>query len=148
MTKMRNGMLLALVVGSLLALGLFRSAKADVAPLCEKAIWDLGVSSGADVLTSSITPTTAVAVSSPNTPTITYRVTVALRATDSILYLRMTKSGGGSYNYALNGGTALTAGNLYSFLVPANQTFTYNVRVGTSTTLGLLQIDRYVDGGF
>lgn len=68
-----------------------------------------------------------------------FRITVAL-ATTSVLNLRVT-DGSTPYTQALNDNTALTAGNLYTFVVGCHADYTYAFQVETDSIIQTLIVD-------
>lgn len=132
---------LLMVVGTLLWFG--GQVKADGPAYRERDIWQQDLTTTANLLTSSLTPLTRGTISTPTVGSCTYRFTVALAGVNSIVYLRVTNvAAGTSANFAINGGTALTAGNVYTFIFNASAGYTYNFRVATNTTFGILNLDR------
>lgn len=83
----------------------------------------------------------------PGKTTIAYRVTVVLSATDSVLEVQV-KSGGTTVEADMNSATALTAGNLYTFVFGAHSDYTYNFHFETGCTIGLLLVDEVRAGAF
>jgi hypothetical protein len=128
-------LLAALLLVAALTAGVTRPAAAsDIEPLEVFSLFDTGVSSIADVCTSSLTP---------GTPgTLAYRITISLLNTNSVVNVEITKNSV-SKNFDLNAGTALTAGNLYTFTFGAKGggDYTYNLQCETSTRIGYLLIE-------
>lgn len=118
----------------------------------ERDIWRQDLSTTANLLTSSLTPLTRGVVSTPNVSSVTYRFLVGIQpgAADSTLILRITEVSASTSptgdntttNYVVNGGTALVAGQVYTFEFNGSAGFTYNFRVGTNTTIGVFSLDR------
>jgi hypothetical protein len=128
-------LLAALLLVATLVAGLSRPATAsDVEPREVFSLFDTAVSSNADVCTSSLTPATP--------GTLAYRITLSLLATDSVVNVEVTKSSV-SKNFDLNGGTALTAGCLYTFTFGAKGggAYAYNLQCETGTRIGYLLIE-------
>lgn len=91
------------------------------------------VSGTADILTSSATC---------SRPSAAYRLTIALDSTDSVVNVVVSTTGGdGSYVLDLNSGTALSAGNLYTFQWGVTENLRYNLQVETGTTLAYLLLE-------
>lgn len=85
-------------------------------------------------------------------PVLAYRITISVVSTNTVVNW-VTTSGATELVEDLNGGTALTAGNIYTFVLggartsTASEALSYNMRVETTTTIGRLQVDRIEDGG-
>ena len=105
--------------------------------------WNLSVAPGADILSSSLTPATRGVTDT------TYRFMVGIAGTssDSVLYLHVVKPGDvyPSVDLQINGGNPLSAGLVYNFEFNASATFTYNLRVATTTKIALITFDRRVN---
>ncbi len=130
------GTLAALLLFCGLGLLLSPQALAGRPAISRLAISDLPVASGADVSTSAITV---------KQDSGALRITVGLADTDSTLLVRATDSSGSPVNLTLNNGTALTAGNVYTFTVGCHSEWTYDFRVGTTTHLAYLVVDEVRD---
>ena len=115
------------------------------------SVWNTSVSTGTNILTRSLIPTSIAGGPTQTTLTdTTYRVMVGIAggSSDSIVYLYLTRvSGGGTASLAINNGVALANGNVYNFQFNACADFTYNFHVGTNTTIQVFQVDRIVHGG-
>ena len=125
-----------LLVASLLAW----RVKAQDHPPVNLSTWrghELAVTSNADVLTSSITPSRVG----------NFRLTVAIPSgqTNSIVNVQTNPGSGLAYGHDLNDGTALTAGRLYTFVWGANPGWTYNLQF-ESTTQAVFQLDLVYNG--
>lgn len=111
----------------------------------ERVVWEKDINTSTNLLTNSLKPSERGTSRQAATRTSTiYRMTVAIvsTASNSILYMNVKNTAAGSAeNFALNGGTTLTAGNAYSFSWQASAGFEYNFQVGTSTRIGLLTVD-------
>lgn len=113
--------------------------EAQAAPAAVKRglLYDMPVSDGANVFSDNLTH-------SVKGVSTAFRITVAVSGTDSTLIVRLDGSQT-DYNLVLNNGTALTAGNLYTFTLGVEASLGYNIRVGTATTLAYLLIEEVVD---
>lgn len=89
--------------------------------------------------------TAAVPGGSSGPESCAYRVTVAFTGTNSVLNLRIA-SGATTVVAALNNNTALTADVLYTFTFGASDTYTYNFRVGTNTTVSYFLLEEIQTG--
>ena len=118
-----------------LALGLFGQVMAgngNPPSINRAAVFDMPVSSNANVLTASLTPASTTAA---------FHIQVGVN-TDSIVNVQVSN---GTYakGFDLNDGTALTAGRLYAFTIAAVTTssagtaLSYNFQCETSTTITL-----------
>lgn len=87
-----------------------------------------------NILTTSLTPKFGGA----------FRVTVCL-ATGSVFNVTITKASN-TFTCGLNGGTALTAGMLYTFSFGVSTLQSYNFQVATNGIIQVLQVDE-VDSG-
>lgn len=136
----------AILVALLLS---FSPAKADTQAWREREVWNTAATTGTDILATSLTPLKRGTINTTSTSSCTYRFMVALAsgAADSVVYLRITQVGGTSANFSINTGTALTNGSVYTYVFNATSGFTYNFRVGTNTTIGILTVDRCTDTG-
>jgi hypothetical protein len=78
-----------------------------------------------------------------------FRITVAVAAgaTNSVFNVVVIPPSGASYTLALNGGTALTAGNIYTFTVGVDVNCTYDFTLTTTTTLAYLLVDESTSDG-
>lgn len=120
------------------------SAWADTPATQRVTLFDMPVTGGANVLTSSLT------LSQPTRyPSSAFRFTVLVKpgATDSE-FKPVVTAGGVSFAGQCNTSTALVAGSWYTFTIgPSNatttatsQSLTWNVQFGTSTTIAYLDI--------
>lgn len=132
-----------------LALGLATKAwppsvRADTPATQRVTLFDMPVTGGANVLTSSLT------LSQPGRyPSTAFRFTVLVKpgATDSE-FKPVVTAGGVSFAGQLNTTAACVAGSWYTFTIgPSNatttatsQSLTWNVQFGTSTTLAYLDV--------
>jgi hypothetical protein len=77
-----------------------------------------------------------------------FRVTVALTGVNSVFNVQVINSAGDyTYTLALNAGTALTAGNLYTFTIGVDTNCTYNFTCTTTTTLAYFAVDESTGDG-
>lgn len=138
---MRKWIAAALLIAVLLG-GLAPLPKSQADIFREREIWNTAVTTGTDILSVSLTPTKRGSTT-VTTTACTYRCTVGIdpAGTASVLYVRIT-SGAASKNFAINSGVALQPGQLFGFELSATATFTYNFRVATNTTIGILSVDR------
>lgn len=80
-------------------------------------------------------------------PTTALRITVVLESTNAVLNFRAT-DGTNTVTGALNNGTALTAGQVYTFVVGLAATkdgttaLSYNFRIATNTTIGYMLVEQ------
>lgn len=142
--KLRLTMLSFLVAVALFVGLSVREARAEKPSIARVSITDLPVSATAAVMTNSLTPYTSSAA--PNAGSL-YRVSIAMVGTNSVVSIRVTKTGGTTYEHKLNGGTALTAGVLYTTSFVSATGCTYNVYNTTASTVGYLAIDEVVTAG-
>lgn len=127
---------LLVMVGSLLWFGGY--AKASGPAFRERDIWQQSLATSTNLLGTSLTPLTRGTISTPTVGSCTYRFSVALTTTSSIVYLRVRNVAAATEaDFALNSGDALTAGNAYTYAFNASAGYTYNFRVGTATTVSL-----------
>lgn len=129
---------LALLLGPVLVFN-WPPAKAEVASTLG-TVFDIGVASGADVFTASLTV---------QQDSGALRITAALDGTDSTLLCRVTKiSSGVSFNLPLDNNSVLAAGtnNVFTFVVGCHSDYTYNFRVGTTTRIAYLVVDEAREG--
>lgn len=134
--------LVALLFGAVLALGLITGplagrAKAQTAPVRRALVFNVAAVTSVDFATTTVGATQNGAVA--------HRCTIILTTTAAVVNLRVT-SGGTTVVGALNGGVALEPGQAYTFSWGAATGYTYALRVGTNTTVGLAQIDEIRDG--
>ena len=137
MRKNRWALFLALVLLPLVAL-------AAGPPTTEAVdVWSTGKGTSSNILSRDLTPSTTAAAAGVNAYDCTYRVTIALVTTNSILDLHVTRTSDSStQDFKLNTGTTLTAGVLYPFTFGAVAGYTYNLRVETATTIGYCVVER------
>lgn len=120
------------------------SSQADTPAHQRVTLFDMPVTSGANVLTSSLT------LANPTrTPAVAWRITVLVKpgATDAAIK-PVVIAGGVSFAGALNSATDLTAGSWYTFTfgpsaattTATSQSITWNLQFGASTTLAYLDI--------
>lgn len=110
-------------------------------------VWSTAVGTGANILARDLIPTTNAAASGINAYDCSYRVTIALVSTSSVVNLHVTRvSDSATQDFAITPeqgtSTTLTAGNLYSFRFGGVSTFKYNLRVATATTVGYCVVER------
>lgn len=108
-------------------------------------VWEQIEAPGANILTSSLSIADRGGSTTHDT---TYRVMICIAGTssDSVIYMHVTHAAfGNSQNFPINSGIALTAGLAYNFEFNASDTFLYNFQVGTTTTIGMMQVDRKVN---
>lgn len=144
MTQIRPRTALLALVPLLLIAGFGLFVRADEPPIRRVELFNLPVSSNANVLTSSLTLNQNSAVRR----SAAYRITVGLDATDgadSILELRVT-SGSDSIDLDFNDGTTLTKGRVYTFTFGAGQSYSYNFQCETETVIGYLLVEEIQDG--
>lgn len=101
-----------------------------------RVIWSTAAAANTDIFSAESRP-------EDSTPSVAYRLTIALVSTNSVVNVAMT--GGSSpstVGFDLNDGTALTAGRLYTFTFggeradSSRNAITYNVQCETATTVG------------
>lgn len=114
-------------------------AKADTPPIKLAEVFNTAASGNTDVVGTDFTPVGA------RSGTVAYRVTIALKTTDSVVELQIIQ-GGVTVEADLNSGTALTAGRLYTFTFGGSTGCTYNLHCETGTTIGYLLIEEIRDG--
>jgi hypothetical protein len=130
---------LALVVAVLVGLLLLGVGVAKaLSPIQVARVFNTAANANTNLVTS-FTPQTQSGISSA------YRVTIALKTTDSVLELQIV-NGGTTVEADLNNGDALTAGKLYTFTFGASRSETFNLHVETATTIGYLLIEEIKDG--
>lgn len=110
-------------------------------------VWNTAAPTSTNILSRDLVPTTTAAAAGVNAYDCTYRVTIALVTTNSVLNLHVKRlSDSSMQDFALTPeqgtSTTLTAGNLYSFRFGGVSTFTYNLRVVTATTVGYCTVER------
>lgn len=138
--------IIALLFAALLFAGLagptfLEHARADDTPPVKRAeIVNAAVLANADALATAIGPIST-------TPTVAYQITVGLITTDSVFNVKVMKAGSTTRTYSLNSGTALVAGQLYTFQFGATSSCTYNFTCTTGTTIGLLLVEEIRGGG-
>ena len=133
---MRNK--IALALGAvLITLGVTLQARADKPVLPKASLFDVPVTSNADILTSSLT-------TSQGTSALRITVGIPSGQSNSIVELVVT-SGSVSFDLDLNDGTTLTAGRVYTFTVGVANNLSYNFQAETSTRM-ILTIDEVQDG--
>jgi len=123
---------MAALAGLVLASCWLSIPAAEARPQRKGFVYDSGVTGAAAILTSSLVP---------NAPTVAYRITVALDTTDSVFNVTTVLSGATSFTLALNNGTALTAGRLYTFSMGADRTVTHNFTCTTTTRVAYLLVE-------
>ena len=106
-------------------------------------VWSTAKGTSTNILSRDLKPGTSAAGSGQNAYDCTYRITIALVTTSAVLNMHVTQlSDSSTQDFAMNSGTSLTAGNLYSFTFGATAPFSYNFRVGTATTIGICTVER------
>jgi len=134
----RAGLLaLAILVAGLFAWPVVRTARAEQLPIPKADLRNLPVTGAAPILTST------VAGGSVAYPSMAYRVTVYVVGSDSVFNVDY---GTDLAPVALNSGTALVAGRLYTFTFAATSADALNFTLTTSTTLGRLIVEE-IRGG-
>ena len=139
--------LTALVAVILLATGLDLwppIARADTAPKRLAEVFDDEFTGGAPILTSTLTPARGAAQSS----TVTVGVTCATETVFNVVFYVEDSNGastGVGQVYALNGGTALTAGAYYAFSVPVSSSWNVNFQ-NTTTSRITMVVDEVAEG--
>ncbi len=137
---MRNKSL-AVFLGSALvafaAVFLSGYAWADLPPSPKGQAYDTAVTANTDILAAD---------AASQQPTA-YRITIAIKdgATDSITNL-VYNDGSTDIVLALNSGTALSAGQLYTFTAGCSKDWTLNIQTEDNTTIGVLLIEAIRDG--
>lgn len=152
-SKFPNLWLLALVAFAWTAVHALRAEQARaIDPQRKAVLFDVAASGGstANVITSSLTPLTL----SNGTRSSCYRITVELSSGDSVFNMRVTRaSDSKTITMGLNGGTALTAGNVYTFTVGITQSeqtgsaLTYNFSATSATRIGFLLVEEVQSDG-
>lgn len=139
MTKRHTYLAGALLL--LFGLGWFvAQARADMTSKFRYAATGVTAAANTDILPSDVGP------SDPRRPSTALRVTIALVSTDSVLNVQVTNSSTGAQTFALNNGTALTAGRLYTFEFgnedkdPDGNTLRFNLQCATATTAGFVSV--------
>lgn len=124
--------LLALVAG----LG-FAPRHAEASVIRRYVVHNTAATSNTDIIASDFTCWSGHESSA-------FRVTIALASTDSVVRVQVNNGGTAVYG-RLNGGTALTAGNLYTFSFGASASLTFNIQAETSTTAAYVLIEEVTD---
>ena len=122
-----------------LAIGLWPALAQDHPPVSLSA-WQahqLSVSSAADVLTSSITPS--------KVGNFRLTVTIPTGSTASLVGYTTAPSVGGAILHSLNQGVALTVGSSYTFTWGATPNWSYNLQFATATT-AVYELDLIYNG--
>lgn len=134
----RGGLLVLCL--SLVLVAIYTPAKAAPPdPIRRFRLFDTGVTGAASIATSSLTTKSTLTSGA-------YRVTVALSGTNSVFNLQAT-SGSTTVTTAFNGGTALTAGNVYTFTVGVDGAYTYNFTATTTTRVAYMIVDEVTSDG-
>lgn len=108
-------------------------------PVRKVVAYDLDVTGAAAICT------TALSVSKT---TGALRITVALNTTDSVFNVQVINaSPAKTYTLKLNSGTALTAGNLYTFTIGVDSGYTYNLTCTTTTKIAYLLVEESTSDG-
>lgn len=108
-------------------------------PLRKGVIFDDDFSSAAAIFSEAI---------STAKTTGALRITVALTGTDSVFNLQVIlASPAKTYTLALNDGTALVAGRLYTFTVGVDEGYTYNFTCTTGTRVAYLLVEESTSDG-
>lgn len=114
-------------------------------PLKVAEIFNTATNANTDLIGTDFTPASPSAGRS-RVGTCAYRLTIALKTTDSVVELQIIDSAATTVEADLNGGTALTAGKLYTFTFGGSSTYTYNLHCETATTVGYLLLEEIRDG--
>lgn len=130
-----------LILATLLGLGILMASRAHAENVISSAkTWSSAATSNTDIFAADVSP-----ANGSKYPASAWRLTIALVGTDSVVNVQVNRTVSGTktaQTFALNGGTALTAGNLYTFSWGAEYqdgtgTFSYNVQAATTTTAGV-----------
>lgn len=126
---------LALLLAALL--GLASWARADTPAVGRGTVWSAAAAANTDIFAADIQ------VRDAGKSSTAMRLTIAVVTTDSVVKVQLNGgSGPSAQTFALNDGTALTAGNLYTFQFGMDRTdgsgnaLTCNVQCATATTVG------------
>lgn len=103
-------------------------------------VWSTAATANTDIFSSDVALSSGTAY-----PATAMRLTIALVSTDSVVNVQVNRTVSGvktAQTFSLNGGTALTAGDLYTFTWGTEYgdgtgTFSYNVQCATTTTAGI-----------
>lgn len=129
-------MLLALLAAFLLPPGSARAAP-NYTTVPRGAVFNTAATGGAAIAAAAQT----------SRATVAQRLTIWIKAgeTNSTLTLRVTRKSDSTYvDGLLNGGTALTAGNAYTFEWGAHQDYTYTLILNTTTVVGFYLLEEVV----
>lgn len=137
--------ILVLALCLMLGVGIVAKHATAADPIRRARVFDTAVTGAAPIVTGSITTKSTLTSGA-------YRITVALSGTNSVFNLQVigasTEPGGArTVTTAFNGGTALTAGQIYTFTVGADRQWTYNFTCTTTTRVAYLLVDEAVDDG-
>lgn len=133
---MRIRIVVAALLVAVAFLGSYVTAAPEPSPL--GVVFNTAKTANTNILASSLQPTAGRG-------SVAYRITVGLTSTNSIFNLQVS-DGTNTLGLDLNNGTTLTAGRLYTFVVGAHSSYTYNFQVETSTTVGYLLVEEIRDG--
>lgn len=132
--------LAALPLVAFLAMWLASAARADMTSKFRYGGTGLAAAANTDILPADLGP------SDPKRPSTAFRLTIALVTTSSVVNVQVTNASTGAQVFHLNAGTALTAGNLYSFewgvenSAPSAVGLLFNVQAETATTAGYISL--------
>lgn len=130
--------LVSILATMLVVAALLSPARSEPPAIGKTLVTDLPQASAANVLTNSL----AVYRDASR-----LHGSIAFVSTDSTLTVQIVKSGATTRTYALNGGTAYTAGVLYTFSFDAHKDCTYNFQLGTTSTVGYLHVSETTEQG-
>lgn len=141
MSKIRAFALL--FAAQLAIMGLVATAvptEAEAAVVRQDALFHTAKTTAQDIFSTSFS-------SYSGYPSTALRITVVLESTNAVLNFRAT-DGTDTVVGALNNGTALTAGQVYTFVLGLAATkdgttaLSYNFRIGTNTTIGYMLVEQ------
>ena len=102
-------------------------------------VFNGSATSNADILAADLAPDRFASAA--------YRITVGIKPGGSASVINaQVNSGGTAILLALNGGVALTAGVLYTFVMGVSSSYTYNFQMATTTTLGVFLVEEIREG--
>lgn len=101
-------------------------------------VFNTAVLANTDILAANLTQDARASSSA-------FRVTIAIKTTDSIVNLRVSQ-GVTEDGFDFNDGTALVAGRLYTFVFGASRTFGFNFQAETGCTIGYLCVEEIISG--
>lgn len=138
---MRNRFL-ALFAGFVLAL-LATVGRADTPAINRVEVFDDQFASAAAI------NTTAITCRDTSHPSTALRITIGLSGTNSTVGVKVAAASGTpatTYTLLLNGGTALGAGELYTFTLGVSSTYTYQIILTTGSTVAYCLVEEIQDG--